>query len=265
MSIKKPDKIVISNEEEEDPENNTKPDSDLFELFDYSPKSKDGSVKGEYLVRVHDLKTLQYKTWLNSSIVNFYLAYLQHEILPQDEEEGVYIYNTSFYTEKRHLKVKEWTKNVNIFEKNLLIFPICENHHWFLIVVVKPGLVTTPKERNNNGEPLILVLDSLGRHQDGAVSYIRKYLAKEWRDKRSQDCGGQTFKFSEQQIKTVRPKKVNSNLTDWSQVSTYFIVSAATAEFQRLWHLPLAICRENNGKVFDIVVLISPVNKSFNF
>ena len=87
---------------------------------------------------------------------------------------GVHMFNTFFFVmltnnkdgspdtaPRRHLKVAKWTKDVNIFEKNLLVIPICEEHHWYLVLVVKPGLGTiSSEETNNNGEPFIILLVS---------------------------------------------------------------------------------------------------------
>ena len=42
--------------------------------------------------------------------------------------------------EKRHSRIKSWTKKVDIFEKDFLIFPINEHSHWFLAIVCFPGL-----------------------------------------------------------------------------------------------------------------------------
>ena len=90
-------------------------------------------------VYLTDLKTLQYDTWLNDTIIDFYLNYLQQEILPQEDREGVYVFSSMFYikltgadlkgkseaggtqerltaSERRHLEVKTWTKTFDIFE-----------------------------------------------------------------------------------------------------------------------------------------------------
>ena len=48
--------------------------------------------------------------------------------------------------EKRHLRVKGWTKNVNLFEKNMVIIPICEHSHWYLVIAIRPGLITVGGE-----------------------------------------------------------------------------------------------------------------------
>lgn len=42
--------------------------------------------------------------------------------------------------QKRHARVKNWTKNVNLFEKDFIIIPINENCHWFLAIICFPGL-----------------------------------------------------------------------------------------------------------------------------
>lgn len=42
--------------------------------------------------------------------------------------------------EKRHSRVKSWTKKVDIFEKDYLVIPINERAHWFLAIVCFPGL-----------------------------------------------------------------------------------------------------------------------------
>ena len=42
--------------------------------------------------------------------------------------------------EKRHARVKSWTKKVDIFEKDFLIIPINERSHWFLAIICFPGM-----------------------------------------------------------------------------------------------------------------------------
>lgn len=42
--------------------------------------------------------------------------------------------------QKRHARVKNWTKNVNLFEKDFIIIPINEHCHWFLAIICFPGI-----------------------------------------------------------------------------------------------------------------------------
>ena len=154
-----------------------------FQLFEFPPKSQ--SSKYSVTVCLGDLKSLEHEEFLNDIIIDFYLTYLHHQVLPPEDRAGVHMFSTMFYVrltntdnklsqnsqkilgqvkmtaaQRRHCNVASWTKNVNIFEKNLLVIPICEHSHWYLVLVVKPGLVTTPKESNMNGEPLIILLVS---------------------------------------------------------------------------------------------------------
>ena len=43
--------------------------------------------------------------------------------------------------QKRYLRIECWTKNVDLFTKDVVIFPISQESHWFLIIAVKPGLI----------------------------------------------------------------------------------------------------------------------------
>lgn len=45
--------------------------------------------------------------------------------------------------QKRHARVKTWTKSVNLFEKEFIIVPINENAHWFLAIICYPGTTGT--------------------------------------------------------------------------------------------------------------------------
>ena len=108
--------------------------------------------------------------------------------------------------QRKHARVKTWTKNVNLFEKEFIIFPICEGSHWFLIVAILPRLATLAPGsagRRGGGEPLVLVLDSLNKLQAGAVANIRSYLAMEWAAR----GGGGNHTFDSRVMKTLRPSR----------------------------------------------------------
>ena len=108
----------------------------------------------------HDYKTLAEDEFLNDNIINFYLTWL-FQNLDTKYKEIVHIYSSHFYTrlkrkpekrgkndkndtktkaEKCYDQVKGWTKKIDIFEKRMLIFPICEESHWYLVIVCNPGI-----------------------------------------------------------------------------------------------------------------------------
>lgn len=43
-------------------------------------------------------------------------------------------------------RVKRWTKKVDVFAKQYLLIPICENNHWTLAIVCHPHLVLEQME-----------------------------------------------------------------------------------------------------------------------
>ena len=150
---------------------------------------------------------------------NRYITHLQYTVLSPEDRAGVLIYPTMFYVSlsaeklpaRRHQTVASWTKGVNIFSKDLLVFPICTKNHWILILVSKPGLVTTSDKTNINNKPLLISVESLGlgpKALEEEEETIRQYLSEEWRTRMSPYCGGKTFQFSATQMRTMRPKKV---------------------------------------------------------
>ena len=49
------------------------------------------------------------------------------------------------YAEQCYDRVKSWTKKIDIFAKRMLIFPICDDEHWYVMIVVNPGQVLSQK------------------------------------------------------------------------------------------------------------------------
>ncbi|CAF0798384.1 unnamed protein product, partial [Brachionus calyciflorus] len=107
-----------------------------------------------------DYTCLKEGEFLNDNIISFYLKYLLYEVLSPDDRKRTHIFDTFFYqklthqteikrtkeeanlnaAERRYLRVKNWTRNVNIFEKDFLIIPINKNVHWYLAIVCYPYL-----------------------------------------------------------------------------------------------------------------------------
>ena len=108
---------------------------DHTKLLEFPPDGKD-----RIIVTLADFKTLEHDTFLNDIIIDFYLQFL-HDKLPEEDKKTVHILSTMFYKRlnmtykkstnlpsfekdpslsihvKRHLRVKRWTKHVDLFEK----------------------------------------------------------------------------------------------------------------------------------------------------
>lgn len=112
-------------------------------------------------ITVHDYRTLAEGEYLNDAIIDFYLTVL-YENLSETIKNFIHIYSSHFYSrlkdnrakakdnyfkaspaaaaagggasltrgqtqaERSYLRVKSWTKKLDIFSKRMLIFPICE-------------------------------------------------------------------------------------------------------------------------------------------
>ena len=131
---------------------------------------------------VADYRSLEHDTFLNDIIIDFYLTWLFHEVLRPEDRATVHLFSTMFYkrltsthkakdsevqeaglssAQKKHARVKGWTKNVNLFEKNFVVFPICEHSHWYLVIAIRPRLITLPvdsEERSIQVQPSLFCL-----------------------------------------------------------------------------------------------------------
>ncbi|VVC99429.1 unnamed protein product [Leptidea sinapis] len=121
--------------------------------------------KGGIPINTEDYMCLAQDQFLNDVIIDFYLKHLVHDVLTHAQREKTHIFSTFFYkrlttkpskinrssnphewdssltpAQKRHARVKTWTKNVNIFDKDFIVVPINENCHWFVAIICFPTL-----------------------------------------------------------------------------------------------------------------------------
>lgn len=112
--------------------------------------------KGGISINTEDFSCLAIEQYLNDVIIEFYLKWLFHEVLTEEQRQKTHIFSTFFYkrlttftqhkgekltaAQKRHARVQKWTKDVNLFEKDFIIIPINEQSHWFLAIICFPKL-----------------------------------------------------------------------------------------------------------------------------
>ena len=84
-------------------------------------------------ISVHDLLSLQGSTWLNDSIINYYL-----EMQSQPHHTDIYCFNTFFIPKlasSGYFGVKRWVRNIDLFSRKLLIWPVhVGTTHWCLAI-----------------------------------------------------------------------------------------------------------------------------------
>lgn len=116
--------------------------------------------KGGISINTEDYMCLATDQYLNDIIIDFYLKWVHNNIIPDTQPEKTFIFSTFFYkrlttltrhtahdkeikqtaAQKRHARVQNWTKNVNLFDKDFIIIPINEQSHWFLAIICFPKL-----------------------------------------------------------------------------------------------------------------------------
>ncbi|NXM69501.1 SENP7 protease, partial [Serilophus lunatus] len=115
-------------------------------------------AKGGLGVTREDLECLEYGEFLNDVIIDFYLKYLLLEKAPKHLADRTHIFSSFFYkcltrTEKnsegdikvsvaqrRHRRVRTWTRHINIFNKDYIFVPVNEESHWYIAVICFPWL-----------------------------------------------------------------------------------------------------------------------------
>ena len=97
------------------------------------------------------MQLFQHDQYLNDAIINFAIAHA-FENIDETEQHKIYIFDNNFYTklseksqaepDESHTNVRNMTKKIYLFGKQLIIIPVCETGHWFLLLVINPGVVT---------------------------------------------------------------------------------------------------------------------------
>ena len=113
-------------------------------------------------VLIEDYKCLDRRELVTNIIVDFYLEYLCNEVLPKGISRRVHVFKSYFFSllttdanfsgwnsgeqkgikaqEKRYKRVEEIDSEVNIFDRDFIVFPCHQKEHWFLVIACYPRL-----------------------------------------------------------------------------------------------------------------------------
>ncbi|KAG6699180.1 hypothetical protein I3842_08G056500 [Carya illinoinensis] len=188
--------------------------SHYFPNFDESfeeviyPKGDSDAVS----ISKRDVDLLQPETFINDTIIDFYIKYLKNQIQPEDKHR-FHFFNSFFFRKladmdkdptsasdgrAAFLRVRKWTRKVNIFEKDYIFIPINFNLHWSLIVICHPGEVARLKVDNLEKSPkvpCILHMDSIKGSHTGIKNLVQSYLWEEWNERQKETQEDISSKF----------------------------------------------------------------------
>ncbi|XP_062305003.1 sentrin-specific protease 3b [Osmerus eperlanus] len=175
-----------------------------------------------HVLTMDDLSTLYGQNWLNDQVMNMY-GDLVMDYVP----EKVHFFNSFFYDKLRtkgYDGVKRWTKNVDIFQKDLLLIPIHLEVHWSLVSVDIPKRAITyfDSQRTLNRRcpkhiSKYLQAEAVKKDQRGFLTGWKGYFKMNvGRQNNDSDCGafvlqycktlalGQPFSFGQQDMPKLR-------------------------------------------------------------
>ncbi|XP_031479747.1 probable ubiquitin-like-specific protease 2A isoform X2 [Nymphaea colorata] len=169
--------------------------SESFEELVF-PKGDSDAVS----ISKRDVELLQPDTFINDTIIDFYIKYLESKLLPEDKDR-FHFFNSFFFRKLADLdknpgsafegkvafqRVRKWTRKVDIFRKDYLFIPVNFNLHWSLIVVCHPGEAAFFKDgkvNENEKVPCILHMDSIKGSHVGLKDLVQSYLWEEWKER----------------------------------------------------------------------------------
>ncbi|KAI2799302.1 hypothetical protein BLOT_014463 [Blomia tropicalis] len=186
-------------------------------ILKYPTNDNDNNV----ILSGNDLTCLKEGNFLNDNIMNFYLRYFQYSDSPLDQNimAKIHIADTLFCNQllnlnqrKRKVDVvianrqynipihdsttisyenlKKWTKDVDLFSKDFVFFPLIKDSHWFLAILCYIGNMISPPEKSFYSEekvykPTIIYMDSLSlTKRNDITKTFQKYLKFEFENTR---------------------------------------------------------------------------------
>ncbi|KAI9177406.1 hypothetical protein LWI28_014836 [Acer negundo] len=165
------------------------------------------------LISEKDVELLQPETFINDTIIDFYIKYLKNKIQPE-ELHRFHFFNSFFFRKLADLdkdpssacegkaafqRVRKWTRKVNLFEKDYVFIPINYSFHWSLIVICHPGEVVYCNDdeiEKSPKVPCILHMDSIKGSHRGLKNLFQSYLCEEWKERHSKIEDDVPSKFS---------------------------------------------------------------------
>lgn len=188
-------------EEEEDelPELTDEMEEEIDQALCHGPNQILADEFNIKITRGH-MHTLDGLNWLNDEVINFYMELIVKRSKELDDIPKVHAMNTFFYPKLKtqsYTSVKRWTRRVDIFSKDIILFPIHLGVHWCLAIA-------------DFRKKELQYLDSMGGNGMACLRILKNYLWFEHLDKKKEEYDISTWKeivFGRNQI----PQQMNGS------------------------------------------------------
>ncbi|KAL8243146.1 hypothetical protein R6Q59_009404 [Mikania micrantha] len=176
-----------------------------------------------------DVDLLLPDTFVNDTVIDFYIKYLKNKIKPEDKHR-FHFFNSFFFRkladpEKGPLdasegkaafqRVRKWTRKVNLFEKDYVFIPVNYNYHWSLIVMCHLGEVATCVDEDVTKlikVPCVLHMDSIRGSHTGLKGLLQSYLKEEWKGRLQEASEDISSRFDNMRFISLElPQQPNSS------------------------------------------------------
>ena len=137
----------------------------------------------------NDWDRLEPGIYLNDSCIDVYTRHLQASLSPNIK---MHVFSALFFggcviRSWEYAACSGWTKKVDVFDKDLLLFPLVGQSHWSLLCIVKPGQLALRSVnlvrgvKHLDGEGCVMIMDSIhGFHS--MKKYAKPILDFLWND-----------------------------------------------------------------------------------
>lgn len=109
-----------------------------------------------------DVDTLNPGGLLNDAILDFYMKYLYHVVLAENQRPKIEICDSFFHQQIVHENPENTeSQEIHMLDKDFILLPVNVNEHWFLVIICYPRNILGNYETIDVKEvPRIIILDS---------------------------------------------------------------------------------------------------------
>ncbi|XP_042316484.1 sentrin-specific protease 2 isoform X3 [Sceloporus undulatus] len=169
-----PDKIVVQKKKDMEQE--------IANVLSYGQEDEILTSAFKLNITRGDIQTLRNQHWLNDVVINFYMNLL----VERNKRHGfpvLYAFSTFFYPKLNtagYNAVRRWTKEVDLFQHDMILVPIHIRVHWALVVI-------------DMRRETIKYFDSMGQNGHKICMKLLQYLQDESKAKRNVDINASSW------------------------------------------------------------------------